>query len=89
MVRITIIDHFPSHQGADYVQIGGSSPTYHELLEGLAVENGVGEKVSVKSLDLSRVAAQDHPMWDIAVSDLISPQGNFNSGVFEELAFLR
>ena len=70
------------------MQIGRSNHTYKPLIEQLTYQNGIVDKVSFRYLELEQ-RPTPQLMWDIVVSDVVSPQGVLLSGGLEELAFLR
>ena len=70
------------------MQIGRSNHTYKPLIEQLTYQNGIVDKVSFRYLELEQRPTPQF-MWDIVVSDVVSPQGVLLSGGLEELAFLR
>ena len=70
------------------MQIGRSNHTYKPLVEQLTYQNGIVDKVSFRYLELEQ-RPTPQLMWDIVVSDVVSPQGVLLSGGLEELAFLR
>ena len=70
------------------MQIGRSNHTYKPLIEQLTYQNGIVDKVSFRYLELEQRPTPQF-MWDIVVSDVVSPQGVLLTGGLEELAFLR
>lgn len=70
------------------MQIGRSNHIYKTLIEQLTYQNGIMDKVSFRYLELEQRPTPQF-MWDIVVSDVVSPQGVLLSGGLEELAFLR
>ena len=70
------------------MQIGRSNHIYKPLIEQLTYQNGIVDKVSFRYLELEQRPTPKF-MWDIVVSDMVSPQGVLLSGGLEELAFLR
>ena len=80
--------HTHTHTGADFVQIGRSQHIYRSLLSHVAEANGVMDSVAISRLELSSLTPS-HPVWDIVVSDVVSPQGTLHPGILDELAYLR
>ena len=75
----------PPSLGAHYVQVGRAHPRYHKLLECVARSNRVDRCVSVRWLDIMATELK----WDVVVSDVVSPQGTLQDGIFEELSLIR
>lgn len=75
-------------EGADFVQVGRTQPMYESFQTQVAETNGVMEHVAISRLELSSLTPS-HPVWDIVVSDVVSPQGTLRPGILDEVAYLR
>ena len=74
--------------GADFVQIGRTRDNYKCLVELLAESNKLSDHVSFRYMDLQSMS-HSQVVWDVVVCDIINPQGELRTGVFEELAYIR
>ena len=73
--------------GIDFILVAQSKPDYKPLMELLAAANEVADNISFRYQDVRLCPTQ--VIWDIVVSDVVTPQGMLQEGIFEKLAHLR